>query len=188
MVGINAKKYDIEPNKQYGPYVTIEQIEKTNEKSIERLWKVRHVITNKERIMRPSYLNIVEKKYDTLIKSKSYQKGLKKYLFNQYVRGAKLRNHEFNLNFDEFIEIITKDCYYCGEPPKRVTSKILINRGHINEPPFYYNGIDRIDSRLGYKTNNVIPCCSTCNYMKNTIGQEEFINQIKKIHNHLNLH
>lgn len=56
MVGINAKKYDIEPNKQYGPYVTIEQIEKTNEKSIERLWKVRHVITNKERIMRPSYL------------------------------------------------------------------------------------------------------------------------------------
>lgn len=188
MISINAKKYNIEPNKQYGPYVAVEEIEKINKKSIERVWKVRHVITDKERIMRPSYLNIVEKKYDTILKSKSYQNGLKKYLFNQYIRGAKLRNHKFNLDFDKFIEIITRDCYYCGNPPKKATSKILINRGHVNEPPFYYNGIDRIDSKLDYESNNIIPCCSICNYMKNTIGQEDFINQIKKIYNHLNLH
>jgi hypothetical protein len=187
MKSINAKKYNIEPNKQYGPYVAIEEIEKINKKSIERLWRVRHIITDKERIMRPSYLNIVEKRYNLALNSNSYQKGLKKYLFNQYVRGAKMRHHEFNLNYDEFVEIITKDCYYCGNPPKKSSSKILINRGHVNEPPFYYNGIDRIDSKLNYESKNVIPCCPMCNYMKNTVGQEDFINQIKKIYNHLNL-
>jgi hypothetical protein len=185
MISKNAKKYNIEPNEQYGAYITIEEIEKIGKKSIERLWKVKHIITEKERIMRPSYLIIVRNKYDEILKTKSYQNGLKKYLFNQYIRGAKIRNHDFNLNYHDFIQIITKNCHYCGEPPKKSTPKILINRGNINEPPLYYNGIDRIDSNLNYDIDNVIPCCSTCNYMKHIMTQEHFIEQIKKIYNHM---
>ena len=27
-------------------------------------------------------------------------------------------------------------------------------------------GIDRIDNKMGYTLNNVVPCCSRCNFMK----------------------
>jgi hypothetical protein len=185
--GKNAKKYDVMSGQQYGPYVALCEIERVNEKSIERLWKVRHIITEKERIMRPSYLIIVQNRYNKVLETENYQNGLKTYLFNQCIRGAKIRNHEFNLTFGDFIKIITNNCHYCGELPKKSSSKILINRGHINEPPFYYNGIDRIDSKLNYDVDNCVPCCSTCNYMKHTLDEGVFVNQIKKIHNHLKL-
>lgn len=185
--GKNAKKYDVMSGQQYGPYVALCEIERVNEKSIERLWKVRHIITEKERIMRPSYLIIVHNRYNNVLESGNYQNGLKTYLFNQCIRGAKIRKHQFNLTFDNFINIITNNCHYCGEPPTKPTSKILISRGHVNEPPFYYNGIDRIDSKIGYDINNCVPCCSSCNYMKHTASQDEFLNQIGKIYKHLNL-
>lgn len=181
----NAKKYHIIPNHEYGPYLTIEEIERQGHRSIERVWRVIHLITNKERIMRPSYLIIVQKKYTTLLDNKNYQNGLKKYLYEQYIRGANKRNHKFFLTFDEFINIISQNCHYCGEPPKRATSKMLITRGHINEPPLYYNGIDRKNPQLDYDIENSIPCCTFCNYMKHTMNYNEFICHIKKIHNHL---
>jgi len=187
MVSINAKKYNIEPNKEYGPYIAIEEVEKVGKKCTERLWRVKHVITEKERTMRPSYLIIVQNRYLQSLNSNNYQNGLKKYLFNNCVRGSGKRNHEFNLNFDEFINIVVKDCYYCGEPPSKPSKKILINRGHVNEPPFYYNGIDRINSKIGYNIDNCVSCCSFCNYMKHTSTQKEFLTQINKIHKHLNL-
>jgi hypothetical protein len=187
MVNINAKKYNIEPNKEYGPYIAIEEVEKVGKKCVERLWRVKHIITEKEKIMRPSYLIIVQNRYLYSLNSNSYQKGLKKYLFSNCIRGSEKRNHEFNLNFEEFIEIIGKDCHYCGEPPSKPTQKILIDRGHINEPPFYYNGIDRIDSRIGYDKDNCVPCCSSCNYMKHVSSHNDFLNQICKIYKHLNL-
>lgn len=183
----NAKKYNIISGQQYGPYTAIEETIRENKKSIERLWKVKHIITEKETIMRPSYLIIVQNRYNKVLESGNYQNGLKTYLFNQCIRGAKIRNHQFNLTFGDFIRIITNSCHYCGELPKKSSSKILINRGHINEPPFYYNGIDRIDSKLNYVVDNCVPCCSTCNYMKHTLDEEEFVNQIKKIYNHLRL-
>jgi hypothetical protein len=187
MVNINAKKYNIEPNKEYGPYITIEEVEKIRKKCTERLWRVRHKITEKERVMRPSYLIIVQNRYLDSLNSNNYQKGLKKYLFNDCIRGSEKRNHNFNLNFEDFIKIITQNCHYCGEPPSEPTRKILISRGHVNEPPFNYNGIDRIDSKIGYNQDNCVPCCSSCNYMKHTATQDEFLNQIGKIYKHLNL-
>lgn len=187
MVSINAKKYNIETNKEYGPYITIEEVEKVGNKCTERLWRVKHTITEKERTMRPSYLIIVQNKYLQSLNSNNYQNGLKKYLFNTCIRGSGKRNHKFDLNFEEFIEIIVKDCHYCGEPPSKATQKILINRGHVNEPPFYYNGIDRIDSKIGYNKDNCVPCCSSCNYMKHTSSHSEFLNRIDKIYKHLKL-
>jgi hypothetical protein len=46
---------------------------------------------------------------------------------------------------------------------------------------FRYNGIDRVDSSMGYVAGNVVPCCSTCNRMKLDHSYDDFIAHIKKI-------
>lgn len=33
--------------------------------------------------------------------------------------------------------------------------------------------------------DNCVPCCSVCNYMKNTYSKDVFLNQIKQIYKHL---
>ena len=133
--------------------------------------------------MRPSYLVIVENRYNNI--NKETQVGLKNYLYKNYVRGAEIRGHSFNLTIDEFKDIIKNDCHYCGEPPQKSTNKILISRGNVNEPPFYYNGIDRINSNMGYEIENCVPCCGTCNYMKNTLSKDDFLFKIQRIYNHI---
>ena len=183
----NAKKIYIEPNQRYGPYLTIKEIEVKNKKSIERRWEVIHQVTEKKHVMRPSYLNLIKIKYDEKLNSGVYQTGLKNYLYKDSIRGALIRKHEFNLTFNEFIDLISGDCFYCGEKPKKVSNKVLKSRGHINEPPFYYNGIDRLNPNNCYNKDNCVSCCPTCNYMKHTQQFDEFKRQIIKISNHMNL-
>ena len=136
--------------------------------------------------MRPSYLNSLKIKYDGKLTSGVYQLGLRNYLYKDTIRGAKNRNHDFILSFEEFETLINGDCFYCGEPPKRATNKILITRGHINEPPLYYNGIDRLNPNDSYTKTNCVSCCSICNYMKHTQQVDEFLSHICKINNFIN--
>lgn len=56
----------------------------------------------------------------------------------------------------------SKPCYYCGE---------------LRE----YNGIDRIDSNIGYEDNNIVPCCEICNKMKSNYDLVFWLNHINKI-------
>lgn len=85
---------------------------------------------------------------------------LKKY--NQYRYSAKSRGHTFSLSLNEFKSIIVdKECFYCGEAEKI--------------------GIDRIESNVGYEINNCVAACSTCNFIKQSMTQIQFVNQIRKI-------
>ena len=71
--------------------------------------------------------------------------------------------------------LVRKPCYYCG---------IIAGNTKITKnckEGFKYNGIDRVDSSLGYTANNVVPCCGTCNIAKKDKSQEEFINWAKSI-------
>ncbi|KKL92938.1 hypothetical protein LCGC14_1879680 [marine sediment metagenome] len=81
--------------------------------------------------------------------------------FKQYKDNAKTRGHEFDLSFDEFQEIVTSWCYYCGE-----------------DPPV---GVDRFDNAFGYRYDNVVPCCANCNYMKRHRTTDDFIAHVKRI-------
>jgi hypothetical protein len=182
----NAKKIHLDLSQQYGPYFIIKEIEIKNKTSIERKWEVIHQVTQKKYIMRPSYLNSLKIKYDGKLTSGVYQLGLRNYLYKDTIRGAKNRNHDFILSFEEFETLINGDCFYCGEPPKRATNKILITRGHINEPPLYYNGIDRLNPNDSYTKTNCVSCCSICNYMKHTQQVDEFLSHICKINNFIN--
>ncbi len=75
---------------------------------------------------------------------------------------AEVRGIKFDLSFQEFMQLWQEPCEYCGD-------KI----GTI--------GIDRVDSRGGYNVDNIVPCCGTCNLMKNTYGQSFFISHCEKI-------
>lgn len=44
--------------------------------------------------------------------------GLKNRLLKDYRAGASKRGLDFDLTFEEFIEIMEQDCYYCGASPE----------------------------------------------------------------------
>ena len=75
---------------------------------------------------------------------------------------AKGRNLNFNLTEEQAISILHQDCYYCGQP--------------------HADGIDRLDSNIGYTEENCVPCCGVCNIMKNKFTTDTFFNHIELIY------
>jgi hypothetical protein len=49
----------------------------------------------------------------------------------------------------------------------------------------HQNGLDRIDSAIGYIESNVYTCCGNCNYMKNNYTYKEFMDKCLLIYNKL---
>ena len=85
-----------------------------------------------------------------------------------YVRAAKQRNIEWKLTKSEFESYWGKNCHYCGEKLDGI-------------------GIDRINSNIGYVTENIVPCCYQCNIAKMDYTYDEFIDKIIKIYKNLKL-
>jgi hypothetical protein len=106
-----------------------------------------------------------------------------RYVYEQYQNGAKTRNLEFNLTKEEYIEIAKKNCCYCGSDPE--VKQPYRGNGRYVGVPTPYNGIDRIDSNVGYKKENCVPCCTRCNYMKSNMDVSVFTEHILKIANHI---
>lgn len=46
------------------------------------------------------------------------------------------------------------------------------------------NGIDRKDNSLGYLLPNCVSCCVTCNFLKNMMSANQFIDHVLKIAMH----
>ncbi len=96
-------------------------------------------------------------------------------LYHRMVQNAKSRNHSFELTKDEVRALTGSNCYYCGLPPSQVM------RGPGLNGAYFFNGIDRIDSNRGYISDNVRPCCKTCNFAKGTLTEEEFFQWIDRL-------
>ncbi len=97
-------------------------------------------------------------------------------VFSFYQKNARRKDHVFELEFDEFIEMTQQECYYCGCEPSN--NYKLADDGF----EFKYNGIDRVDNSKGYVKGNVVTCCKTCNGMKSNMSHKEFTAQIEKIY------
>ena len=95
-----------------------------------------------------------------------------------YRSGARQRGIEWNLSEEEFKSLIKQNCYYCNEEPSRHQSVSYRDDYEL------VNGIDRIDSNKGYSIDNCVPCCNTCNLMKNTLPKSVFFEKISQIYNH----
>jgi hypothetical protein len=89
-----------------------------------------------------------------------------------------------NLSFDQFYELSQQPCYLCGISKSRVTNRITKSKtddNHKLQGDFYYNGLDRLDSKKKHDFENVRSCCFICNRMKLNRGLDDFLKWVKQI-------
>lgn len=104
-------------------------------------------------------------------------------LFKCYKKRARKIKVEFALLFEDFLKLTKLNCYYCESPPynkHKISSK---DKEWEKLNTYIYNGLDRIDSDLGYVINNVVPCCKICNTAKMDHPQDQFIEWLNRIAN-----
>lgn len=99
-------------------------------------------------------------------------------LYYAYHHDARKRNHVFALTLDEFQKLTSSNCYYCNSSPSRLHRAI---RNKTAEP-YLCNGVDRKNNSLGYTSDNVVPCCATCNAMKSRMSVQTFLLHVQEIH------
>ena len=100
----------------------------------------------------------------------------------QYRKGARQRGYTFNLDKDYFMDMIFKECHYCGEVGSNTFNLKSSKNRQTYETTVNYNGLDRIDNNKGYEKDNCVTCCKYCNIMKMDLTQEDFFSKIKMIY------
>lgn len=175
-------------------FVLLENIRRDHPKYHEWLWKCQcdcgNIFYSRERKLLTrcgciSCTAAIRQRDFHISKSGIEQLGVKKRIYREYKRGAIKRNLSFELTFDEFLNITSKPCTYCGKEP-------YINNGNVQymqtkANPWKHNGIDRLDTTKGYTLDNCVPCCSNCNYAKHDLTLENFKQWISDVYHHLNL-
>jgi hypothetical protein len=101
---------------------------------------------------------------EKMIESNENKKNSKELQYNVYGRNANLKNLEFTISFDDYSNVVTKECHYCG---------LIQEKG--------FNGIDRKDQSAGYIIDNCVSCCKMCNYLKGSTCEEVFIKRAEHI-------
>lgn len=85
---------------------------------------------------------------------------------------------EWALTLDEYVTLVTGECFYCGAPPSQ--------RPHgINMGALKRNGIDRVNNDEGYTLGNCVSCCAPCNREKRAQSQRVFIENTRRRYEHL---
>lgn len=108
-------------------------------------------------------------------------------LWFSYRKGAKERGLEWSLTEDQFRALTKERCHYTGREPSqsaRSTTTNKRNKKGLEPLPggvYLYNGVDRVNSSIGYTAENCVPCCSEVNQMKMAIPYDEFIALCKEI-------
>lgn len=88
---------------------------------------------------------------------------LPKTRFTDCKRYAKNRGLEWVIGFNDYAELIQRNCFYCDGPL-----------------PATKVGLDRLDNMKGYSLNNVVPCCRYCNQMRSNIFTHEEFKEFSK--------
>jgi len=84
-----------------------------------------------------------------------------------------IKNINDNITFNDFLKLSQQNCYYCNCLPNKTKNKYNTD--------FIYNGLDRIDSNKYHTIDNLVPCCQTCNSMKQRLTQLGFYDWAHKI-------
>lgn len=110
----------------------------------------------------------------------SYGEASCNHLYSVYKHNALKRDLEYSLTIEDFKRLTSLNCYYCNDAPK------YAHNGVTCSTPYIYNGIDRVNNSIGYTLDNSIPCCRTCNWMKRTQLQSDFIEKCAAITKNMN--
>jgi hypothetical protein len=116
------------------------------------LQRVEHILTQNSMIKNGNY-------YPTAFANHG------KTSYSNYKTSATRRNYSFNLSQEQFDNLIQENCYICGKKSDET----------------HTNGVDRFDNDIGYTVENVNSCCGECNFMKNDMDYNDFLEQLKKI-------
>lgn len=117
-------------------------------------------------------LHITNKKYSGT--------PLENHVLVSYKHNAGRKGHVFELSEKTFYKLIHEPCYYCG------TAASNTIKDEYSDATLSYNGIDRLDSKVGYiEDGNCVPCCTTCNRMKLELGEQDFLDWVELVFNHM---
>ena len=105
-----------------------------------------------------------------------------KRVLDTYKRNAQKRGLEWGLSENEARNLFASSCHYCGTKPSNfgrpsttASSDPQPDRG------FVYSGLDRKDNTIGYKPENVVSCCRTCNWAKGKHTYDEFFAWLDRV-------
>ena len=104
---------------------------------------------------------------------------------NRYNAAIKCRSKlvlgmDVGLTLSQYQHLIYEPCHYCGLSRQNSTTD---NRGEgLENITIWHNGIDRIDSSLGYTFENCVSCCKRCNLGKNDLSQSDFLAWIRRVY------
>jgi len=111
-----------------------------------------------------------------------------KNVFNSYKNKCSKKKIIFDVTLDEFVEITSRNCHYCGSLPEQEYSGIFksgLRAGQKKVNGTYkYNGIDRIDPKLGYIVGNMRSCCRYCNSAKLDRSETDFFAWVERAYEH----
>jgi hypothetical protein len=91
--------------------------------------------------------------------------------YQQLLNGAKRREINFDLTFEQFDRTVHNPCTYCGD----TFEKLQLQADEV------VPSIDRWNNALGYTSENSVSCCSTCNFMKRCMSAEAFRKHCQKV-------
>lgn len=108
--------------------------------------------------------------------------------FGRYRQGATKRGLAFELNLETFVKMAKQNCHYCNSPPSNCYN-VKHSKGELKGKSrggaaFIHNGIDRVNSALGYFVENCVPCCKRCNRAKSNMSTKEFYDWITAVYRH----
>jgi len=98
-------------------------------------------------------------------------------LYGSYKCEARSRKKVFELTKEEFFNLTSSKCHYCGKPPLQIS-----RRTYDKSKTYIHNGIDRKDPLKGYTFDNVVPCCKQCNFAKHRMGYDEFLKWVECVY------
>lgn len=176
----------VQKGEVYGRWVVLDILPKRRNNALVQCacGTISYVPTNALRSGRSSQCIICRRKY---VLPKPAEKSVgdklaRNEVWHQYRKSARERGYVFELTKDVFFKKIIEPCFYCGDEGN---NKRLSNRRKEWETPFYYTGLDRVDSKKGYTEDNVVPCCIVCNRMKRDLSHQEFLLHLKNIISHI---
>ena len=100
-------------------------------------------------------------------------------------RHKKLDTTNSVFDFETFKKLSKGSCKYCGLEYSKEIEDRLSERSDgkkLSDNIIKINGIDRIDSKIGYTEENSVSCCKYCNFAKHTMSEDEFYKWIRRVY------
>lgn len=101
---------------------------------------------------------------------------------NLIIKRSRHMQKEYDVSYIDFCNIIEQPCFYCGDKNTNYIQDYSSKGGFISDAVLFYNGVDRVNSDLGYLNSNVVSCCKKCNMAKNNMPISEFKIWLNKIY------